>query len=39
MPDMDFRGSPIGIDILKEVETGISPSSIPLLPVNAPVLV
>lgn len=25
MPDMDFRGSPIGIDILKVVETGISP--------------
>ena len=25
MPDMDFRGSPIGIDILKVVETGIAP--------------
>ena len=25
MPDLDFRGSPIGIDILKVVETGIAP--------------
>lgn len=25
MPDLDFRGTPIGIDVLKVIETGIAP--------------